>query len=130
MKIRFIVSAIVLLAIILIYSCEDKKVTPVAPACRADTLIITYNSGSNTMVAIINTQCGVNNASCHSPGGASGYDYSTYGGIYANYQNGLLAGGLFGNLPHMPLVPQSGWSDSGSCMLLKFKAWMDQGCPN
>lgn len=130
MKIRFIASATILLAIIFIYSCEDKKVTPAAPSCTTDTATITYNSGSNTMVAIINTQCGVNNNSCHSPGGASVYDYSTYSGIDANYKNGLLYSGLFGSLHNMPLTPQPGWSDSGSCMLDKFKAWMDQGCPN
>lgn len=130
MKTRFTLSSIVLLAVIVIYSCEDKKVTPVAAACHADTVTITYNSGSNTMVAIINTQCGTTNTSCHSPNSASGYDYSGYSGIDANYNNGSLYQGLFGNLPRMPLIPQPGWSDSGSCMLEKFKAWMDQGCPN
>lgn len=130
MKIRFIAGIIILLVIIISNSCEDKKASVLPPACSADTVTITYNSGSNTMVNIINTQCGVNNASCHSPNSASGYDYSTYSGIYANYKNGFLAGALFGNLPRMPLTPQPGWSDSGSCMLEKFKAWMDQGCPN
>jgi hypothetical protein len=130
MKLRLIISVIILLAVVLINSCEDKKATVSIPTCTVDTAMITYSSGSNTMVKIINTQCGVNNASCHAPGGVSGYDYSTYAGIYANYQNGLLYSGLFGSLHNMPLTPQSGWSDSGSCMLDKFKAWMDQGCPN
>lgn len=129
MKTRFILSTIVLLAVIITYSCENKKVTVAAPACSADTVKVTYNSGSNNMMAIINTQCGVSNNSCHSPGGASGYDYSTYSGVYANYQNGLLYSGLFGSLHNMPLTPQPGWSDSGSCMLEKFKAWIDVGCP-
>lgn len=129
MKTRFIFSIVTLLAVFFVYSCENKKVTPVAPACTADTVKITYNSGSNTMVAIINTQCGVNNNSCHAPGGASGYDYSGYDGIYRNYENGLLYNGLFGSLHNMPLVPQPGWSDSGACMLEKFKAWINQGCP-
>ncbi len=129
MKTRFILSAIVLLAVIIIYSCEDKQgaVPATVKLSNCDTTKLTYSSDSNTMQAIINVQCGVNNASCHSYGSASGYDYSTYSGIYANYQNGLLAGALFGNLPRMPLTSQAGWDPS--CMLPKFKAWMDRGCP-
>jgi hypothetical protein len=80
------------------------------------------------MQAIINVQCGTANTSCHGPGSASGYDYSTYAGIDANYKYGLLYSALFGSLKNMPLTPQSGWDPS--CMLPKFKAWMNQGCPN
>jgi len=129
MKIRFIVSSIILLTVIVINSCEDKQgaVPATVVLSNCDTTKLTYSSDSNTMQTIINVQCGVNNQSCHSYGGASGYDYSTYAGIYANYQNGLLAGALFGNLPRMPLTPQAGWDPS--CMLPKFKAWMDRGCP-
>lgn len=129
MKIRFIAGVIILSVIIFANSCENKKAVVVPPACTADTVTITYNSGSNTMVAIINTQCGVNNTSCHSANSASGYDYNSYTGIYANYSNGFLYGALFGNLTRMPFQPQPGWSDSGSCMLEKFKAWINQGCP-
>ena len=129
MKIRLLAGIIIVLAIILSNSCEDKKSAVMPPACNADTIKVTYSSDSNTMVAILNTQCGASNASCHAAGGASGYDYSTYAGIYANYQNGLLYSGLFGSLHNMPLTPQPGWSDSGSCMLDKFKAWINQGCP-
>jgi hypothetical protein len=94
-----------------------------------DTTHLTYSSGTNTMQGIINIQCGTANASCHSPGSISTYDYSTYAGIDANYQNGLLYMALFGNgasVPQMPLTPQTGWDQ---CTLNKFKAWIDQGCP-
>jgi hypothetical protein len=82
------------------------------------------------MQAIINVQCGVNNTSCHSSGSVSRYDYTTYSGIYANYQSGLLFQALFGNgsqVPQMPLTPQTGWDPS--CMLPKFQAWMNRRAP-
>ncbi len=130
MKTKLVVGSILLLAVILINSCEDKQVAPVAAACTTDTMKVTYSSGSNTMVQIINTQCGVNNSACHAPKGASGYDYSTYAGISANAKNGLLYAALFGgNVPQMPLTPQAGWSDSSACMREKFKAWISQGYP-
>jgi hypothetical protein len=130
MKIKFIVGSIVLLVVILINACEDKQATlpSTALVSNCDTTGLTYSSGSNTMQAIINTQCGATNTSCHSTGSISGYDYSSYSGIDANYKNGLLYSALFGSLKNMPLTPQSGWDPS--CMLPKFKAWMDLGCPN
>jgi hypothetical protein len=127
MKIRLIVGSIVLLVVILINACEDKVVAPVMGLSNCDTTNLTYNSDSNTMIAIVNVQCGATSTSCHSSGSISGYDYSTYAGIYSNYQNGLLYGALFGTLPRMPLTPQAGWDPS--CMLPKFKAWMNRGCP-
>ena len=129
MKTKFLAVIMLSAMVFVINSCENKQVAPpvtgIASGC--DTTSLTYSSGSNTMHAIINVQCGVSSNSCHSPGGASGFDYSTYQGIYANYQNGTLYGSLFGNLPRMPLSPQLGWDPA--CMLPKFKAWMNQGCP-
>jgi hypothetical protein len=121
MRIKFIIGAIVLITVIIINACENKQavVPAVVIASSCDTSNLTYNSGSNTMVAIINVQCGVGNTNCHAPGG--------YSGIYSNYQNGDLNGALFGSLPHMPLQNQPGWDPS--CMLPKFQAWMKRGCP-
>ncbi len=129
MKTKIFVGLLFLSAIVIINSCENKQaaVAPVSFSSSCDTVNLTFSSDSNTMQAIINVQCGVSNNSCHSPSGASGYDYSTYAGIYANYQNGLLYGSLFGNLPRMPLTQQAGWDPS--CMLPKFQAWMNRGCP-
>ena len=129
MRIKFIVGAIVLVTVIIINACENKQavVPAVVVSSSCDTTNLTYSSGSNTMVAIINVQCGASNTNCHSYGSISGFDYSTYAGIYANYQNGDLYGALFGSLPRMPLTAQPGWDPS--CMLPKFKAWMDLGCP-
>jgi len=129
MKTKFIIGSILLLAVIIINSCEDKTAVPAISnsLTNCDTARLTYSSDSNTMQAIINVQCGASNSSCHAPHGASGYDYSTYAGIDANYTNGLLYGSLFGSLPRMPLTPQPGWDPS--CMLPKFKAWMNRGCP-
>jgi len=131
MKIRFVIGLIVLVAVVFINACEDKRVTPVTVS-NCDTTNLTYSSDSNTMEAIINVQCGVNNSSCHpAGGGASTYDYSSYAGVYGNYKNGLLYMALFGggtSVPQMPLTSQPGWDPS--CMLPKFKAWMDRGCPN
>jgi len=130
MKTKIIVGFLILSSVIIINSCENKEgaLPPVKLSISScDTAKLTYSSDSNTMQAIINVQCGVNNSSCHSYGGASGYDYSTYQGIYANYQNGLLYQGLFGNLPRMPLTPQPGWDPN--CMLPKFQVWINRGCP-
>ncbi len=129
MKTKFFVGLLFFSAIVVINSCENKQaaVAPVMVSNSCDTTNLTYSSGSNTMQAIINVQCGATMRSCHGSGSISGYDYSTYAGIYSNYQNGLLYGALFGNLPRMPLTAQSGWDPS--CMLPKFKAWMDAGCP-
>jgi hypothetical protein len=130
MKTKFITGFILLTAVIIINSCENKAALPnITVQCGDDTNKLTYSSDSNSMQAIINVQCGVGNSSCHSPRGASGYDYSTYAGIYANYSNGLLSEALFGkgaSVPQMPLTPQAGWD---ICTLNKFKAWIDQGCP-
>jgi hypothetical protein len=107
-------------------SCKNEQVTPML-AKNCDTVNLTY---TNSMQAIISAQCGSSNSSCHSGGrNGSGYDYTTYSGIYSNYQKGLLYSGLFGSLKNMPQTPQPGWSDSGACMLEKFKAWMNKGCP-
>jgi len=128
MKIRLIFGTIILSAVLLINACENRQALPsTAISASCDTTNLTYSSGSNTMQAIINVQCGASNTSCHSPGSASGFDYSTYAGVYSNFQNGDLYGSLFGRLPRMPLTPQAGWDPS--CMLPKFKAWMDLGCP-
>jgi hypothetical protein len=129
MKTKFIVGIIVLLSVILINACENKQaVAPLTVAVpnSCDTTNLTYSSGTNTMQAIINVQCGTSNTQCHSPGSISGYDYSTYAGIYSNYQHGLLYGSLFGSLPRMPKIQQAGWDQ---CTIDKFRAWMDQGCP-
>lgn len=127
MKIKLIVGFIVLLSVILINACEDKVAVPVTAVTNCDTTNLTYSSDSNSMQAIINVQCGATTKSCHSPGSVSGYDYSTYAGIDGNFNNGLLYSALFGSLKNMPLTPQPGWDPS--CMLPKFKAWMDKGCP-
>ncbi len=132
MKTKIFVGIIILLSVLIINACENKQaVAPlILSPCAEDTLRVTYSSDSNTMQAIINVQCGVNNSSCHpAGGGASGYDYSTYAGIDANYKSGLLYSALFGNgssVPKMPLSPTSTWDQ---CTLTKFKAWIDQGCP-
>ena len=131
MKTKLIIGSLLLLAVIIINSCENKEAALPSVAANlsssCDTTNLTYSSGSNTMQAIINVQCGAGNTSCHAPHGASGYDYSTYAGIDANYSNGLLYSALFGSLKNMPLTPQPGWDPS--CMMPKFKAWMDSGCP-
>lgn len=128
----FIKVTLLLLPLLIIISCENER-SPVQPAIipvTCDTLGLTYSSGYNSMQSIINVQCGVNNNSCHSPMGQSGYDYSTYTGIYTNYQNGLLYSALFGSYSKssnaMPKVQQPGWN---TCILAKFKAWIDLGCP-
>jgi hypothetical protein len=126
MKAKIVTGLFLLTLVVLINSCENKTTPlPATFACSqaSDTIGLTY---TNTMQAIINVQCGVSNPSCHAHHGASGYDYTTYAGIDANYLNGLLYQGLFGNSPRMPLTPQVGWD---ACTLAKFKAWMDAGCP-
>jgi hypothetical protein len=130
MKNKLIVGSILLAAVIVINSCENKQA--VAPLNNnlpgsCDTAKLTFSSDSNSMQAIINVQCGAANTQCHSSNSISGYDYTSYYGIYSNYQNGLLYGALFGNLPPMPKVAQPGWDPT--CMLPKFKAWMNRGCP-
>jgi hypothetical protein len=127
MKIKFIFGAIILATVLIINACENKEVTEATPVSNCDTSKLTYSSDSNSMQAIINVQCGANNTSCHSANSSSGYNYTTYSGIYANYTNGLLYGALFGSLPRMPLTAQPGWDPS--CMLPKFKAWINRGCP-
>jgi hypothetical protein len=131
MKTKLVAGCIFLLAGIIINSCEDKQgAVPVnVSVSNCDTVKLTYTSDSNTMEAIINVQCQTNNTQCHSSGSISGYDYSTYYGIYANYQSGLLYASLFGNgsVPAMPKVQQPGWD---ACVIAKFKAWINQGCPD
>jgi len=129
MKTKIFVGLLLLSSIVIINSCENKQaaIAPVIVSNSCDTTNMSYNTTGDSMRAIINVQCGAYNNSCHSSGSISGYDYSTYSGVYSNYQRGLLEGALFGNLPRMPLTAQSGWDPS--CMLPKFKAWMDAGCP-
>jgi hypothetical protein len=128
MKAKIILGFVLLTLVGLIYSCENKTTPlPSTFACSqaSDTLSLTY---TNTMQAIINVQCGVGNSSCHAPHGASGYDYTTYTGIYDNYKNGSLYQALFvKNYPNpMPKTQEAGWDP---CILAQFKAWYDAGCP-
>jgi hypothetical protein len=128
MKARVFGGLIILLAVIIINSCENKQgALPVAP-CVEDTARVTYSSDSNTIQPIINAQCATG-SSCHGSGASNGLDYSTYSGIFAEYQNGSLYAALFGggqSVPQMPLAPQPGWD---ICTLNKFKAWINRGCP-
>src|ERR1700721_2438635 len=97
MKTKIFAGLILLSAVIIVNSCENKQAVAPLVAGPCDTNKVSYSSDSNSMVAIIALQCGVNNSSCHpAGGGSSGYDYSSYSGIYANYQNGLLYQALFG----------------------------------
>lgn len=131
MKTKLIVGLGILFAVVLINACENKR----APAPltieipnSCDTTNLTYSSGSNTMQAIINVQCGATLTSCHSPGSISGYDYTRYATIYANYQKGWLYSTIFQGTPNaMPKIAQPGWGDP--CMMAKFRAWIRQGCP-
>lgn len=138
MKYKIVIGLSFLTLGVLINSCENKTTplpaasTPTFACSQAsDTVGLTYSSGTNTMQAIINVQCGVtgaNGPSCHGPHGASSYDYSTYSGIQINYTNGTLYQALFASnfADHMPKTPQPGWDN---CMLAQFKAWINAGCP-
>jgi hypothetical protein len=137
MKTKILTGLILLIAVIGINSCENEQASPpsslIVLSSSCDTTDLTYSSGSNTMQAIINVQCGVTTGttSCHSQTGVSGIPYTSYSGIYAQYTNGNLYSVLFSASPNggqrMPLQQQSGWDPS--CMLPKFKAWIDRGCP-
>lgn len=132
MKVKgWISGALTALAIaLLIYSCENKSipVPVVSVPSGCDTNSVTFSSGTNTLQPIINAQCGTNNNSCHSA--RTAYNYTTYAGVFANYQNGTLKSCLFQGTPFsMPQTPQPGWSDSSGCMLAKFKAWINAGAP-
>ncbi len=132
MKTKVLVGLSILFAVIIINSCENKQatppVTPVVISNSCDTTNLTYSSGTNTMKAIIDVQCGSGLTSCHSPGSISGYDYTRFPTIYANYQNGWLYSTIFQGTPNaMPKVAQPGWGDP--CILAKFKAWINRGCP-
>ncbi len=129
MKNSLIATCFLIIIVLLINSCEDKQgAVPLVVVPCGDTNKLTYSSDSNTMQAIINVQCGTDNSSCHSSGAGSGRDYSTYSGIYAVYQDGSLYQALFGtgSVPQMPKVQQPGWDQ---CVLNKFRAWIDLGCP-
>lgn len=130
MKAKLFAWLIVLFAVVIIYSCENKQgaIPVIAIPCNEDTTKLTYSSDSNTMQPIINAQCATG-SSCHGAGASNGLDYSAYAGIFAQYQNGNLYAALFGNgasVPQMPLAPQPGWD---ICTLNKFKAWINRGCP-
>jgi len=133
MKNKLIAGTILLLAVVIINSCEDKEGAAPAIAVNVpsgcDTAKLTYSSDSNTMQTIINVQCATNNTGCHSSGSISGYDFTSYTGIDAVYKDGLLYQALFGNgssEPQMPQIQQAGWDQ---CILDKFKAWIARGCP-
>jgi hypothetical protein len=134
MKTKIFVGAILFLSVIIANSCEDKQAALPPVPCNADTANLTYSSGTNTMLATINVQCGVSssNLNCHGANGVGatdGYDFTMYAGILAQYQNGNLFAALFGggsSVPQMPLTPQTGWDQ---CDLNLFKAWIARGCP-
>lgn len=132
MKLKMLIGIVLVALFFVMNSCEKKSVPQVAVVFPAgcDTVNLTYFSGANTMKAIIDVQCGTGMSSCH--GAGAHYDYTTYNGIYANYKNGLLYQSLFGNgsSPKMPLIAQPGWSDSSTCYLAKFYAWMNLKAPN
>jgi len=132
MKTRILFGLGLILAVIIINSCESKQavapINVVVPG-NCDTTKLTFSSGPNRMDSIINVQCGASLGSCHSPSSISGYDYTSYSVIYANYQKGWLYSTIFEGTPNpMPKTPQPGWT-TDPCLKDKFKAWIDQGCP-
>jgi hypothetical protein len=131
MKIKLIVGFCILFAVVIINSCENKQASaPLAVVIsNCDTTNLTFSSGPNRMDSLINIQCGASNAACHSPGSISGYDYTLYSTIYANYKNGWLYSTIFEGTPNaMPKTAQPDWT-TDPCIKAKFKAWIDQGCP-
>jgi hypothetical protein len=135
MKVKIILwCSALLLCVVIINSCENKHgVSPLQPfPSNCDTTNLTYSSGTNNMKPIIDAQCGTSNSSCHATGGSAGskYDFTTYAGLVNSCQNGTMIGCLFQSNPYyMPKTPQPGWSDSSTCMLGKFKAWINRGYP-
>ncbi len=135
MKLKIYIGFTICVMVEFFYACENKTApvpVPIISSGACDSLHVTYSSGSNNIKPIIDLECGTSNSSCHSPGGASGYDYSSYsaGGLQTVYSKGWLFSVLFEGTPvRMPLVPQAGWNDSSACMLAKLKNWIDNGIP-
>jgi hypothetical protein len=83
---------------------------------------------SGTVNPIIQANCGTTNTGCHSAGASSGYDYSTYPGIYRNAVSGLLLPAIqhTGSGQYMPLNA----SQLSSCDIEKIAAWINEGAQN
>lgn len=91
--------------------------------------IITY---TGDMMRILDTYC--NNASfgsCHQSelnGGTPGLDFTTYGGIKAEADNGQLIARVFNSPGNpMPSIITLGPQELTACDLLKVQAWVDGG---
>jgi hypothetical protein len=128
MKAKFIVGTILLLAVIIINSCEDKKgVVPfVLNATNCDTTKLRYSSDSNAMQPIINANC-AGSTGCHVPGGTAPTDFTSYSGLQADASGGKSSQ-IYQHLfiiKDMPL----GKPPLDECTLTKFSVWLVAGAP-
>ena len=113
--------------LIVFSSCYNDKadklyVQPTVTACDTSGGI----TFSGTVNPIIQANCGTNNSSCHATGAISGFDYTTYAGIYRNATSGLLLPAIqhtASNGQYMPLnAPQL-----SACDIEKIAAWVGEG---
>ncbi|HTA81391.1 MAG TPA: hypothetical protein VK783_00525 [Bacteroidia bacterium] len=137
MKNRVIGGVILSIIIICINACENKVAVlpvPVPLAANCDTTHATYNSSSDSVSGIINTQCAV--SGCHVYGSAVANDLTSYSAIqasgYITSKKGptgtLMYTCLYNGTPYvMPNVAQPGWNDP--CNQAKLKQWILNGFP-
>jgi len=114
--------------LIVFSSCYNDKadklyVQPTVTTC--DTSNVTF---SGTVNPIIQANCGTGNSSCHATGAVSGFDYTSYAGIYRNATTGLLLPAIqhTGSLPYMPLNA----TQLSACDIQQIAIWINNGALN
>jgi hypothetical protein len=111
-------------------SCYNDNLSELTPSTGVSggscdtTGVVTY---SNQIVAVLKTNCGINN-SCHSSRNTSGYDLSSYEGVKAVVISGKLISSITwsGSATRMP---ENG-SKMNACNITKIQKWIDDGANN
>ena len=128
MKTKLVIAFAMLFVVIIINSCEDKVgVVPFVPTVIAgcNDTDVTYSSGTNTLQAIINTNCAT--AGCHSSTGSAPTDFTNYAGLQTDATGGKSSQ-IYNHLfikQDMPL----GKPPLDQCSLDKFNTWLLAGAP-
>jgi hypothetical protein len=122
--------SILLFILGIMFSCYNDNLSELTPASGVSggscdtTGVITF---STHIVPMFKTNCGTRN-SCHGHNNTSGYDLSTYAGVYSTVVNGKLMNSInwTGSATRMP---ENG-SKMSSCNIIKLQKWIDAGALN
>ncbi|HEY9045947.1 MAG TPA: hypothetical protein VIN08_08625 [Ohtaekwangia sp.] len=122
--------ALLLFILSILFSCYNDNLSELTPSSGVSggscdtTGVMSY---SVNIAPILRSNCGSSN-SCHNHNNTSGYDLSSYTGVYSVAVSGKLISSITwtGSATRMP---ENG-SKMNSCNIIKIQKWVDAGALN